>query len=220
MRSPLRLLDCKQETCQAIAQDAPRSVDHLCNECQDHWEKLLGYVQRLEVPYTVEHRLVRGLNYYTRTVFEVQPAEAGSQSTLCAGGRYDGLIQELGGPPTPGIGFAAGMERIALNLKRQEVPVPEENSPRVVVAYLGDDAKEASLSLASRLRNLGIGAVLAPGGRSLRSQMRYANSLGVPYALVLGQEEIKKGTVVLRDMAKGEQREVPLQGVEGELGVG
>ena len=220
VRSPLRLLDCKQETCQAMAQDAPRSVDHLCNECQDHWEKLLGYLQRLEVPYRVEHRLVRGLDYYTRTVFEVQPAEAGSQSTLCAGGRYDGLIQELGGPPTPGIGFAAGMERIALNLKRQEVPVPEENSPRVVVAYLGDDAKEASLSLASRLRNLGIGAVLAPGGRSLRSQMRYANSLGVPYALVLGEEEIKKGTVILRDMAKGEQREVPLQGVEDELGVG
>ena len=111
-----------------MAQEAPRTVDHLCSECRDHWEKLLSYLQRLEVPFTVEPRLVRGLDYYTRTVFEIQPPEEGGQSTICAGGRYDGLIQELDGPPTPGIGFAAGMERMVLNLKRQSVPVPEENS--------------------------------------------------------------------------------------------
>jgi histidyl-tRNA synthetase len=216
-RSPLRLLDCKQPTCIVMAREAPRTVDHLCPECRDHWEKLLIYLQRLEVPFTVEPRLVRGLDYYTRTVFEIQPPEEGGQSTICAGGRYDGLVQELDGPPTPGIGFAAGMERMVLNLKRQDVPVPEEDSVRAVVAYLGDEAKEVAMSLASQLRSKGMGAILAPAGRSLRAQLRYANSLGIPYALILGEDELKKGSVILRDMAQGEQREVPIQGVAEEL---
>ena len=216
-RNPLRLLDCKQEACIAIAREAPKSIDHLCTPCNDHWEEFLKYVEGLDIPFRVEPRLVRGLDYYTRTVFEIQPPEQGAQSTICAGGRYDGLIQELGGNPTPGIGFAAGMERMVFNLKRQEVPVPEEESPRVLIAYLGDQAKVEALSLASQLRNKGIGAVLAPAGKSLRAQMRFANSLGAPYALILGEDEISRGAVVLRDMAKGEQREVPVQGVAEEL---
>jgi histidyl-tRNA synthetase len=216
-RSPLRLLDCKQETCIAMALEAPKTTDHLCSECRGHWERLLSYLQRLDIPFREEHRLVRGLDYYTRTVFEIQPPEQGAQSTICAGGRYDGLIQELDGPPTPGIGFAAGMERMVLNLKRQEVPVPKEDSIKAVVVYLGDTAKEEALSLASGLRREGIGAVLAPAGRSLRAQLRYANSLEAPYALILGEDEMKRGSVVLRDMAKGEQREVPVQGVAAEL---
>ena len=216
-RSPLRLLDCKQPTCVVMAQEAPRAVDHLCSECRDHWEKLLSYLQRLEVPFTVEPRLVRGLDYYTRTVFEIQPPEEGGQSSICGGGRYDGLIQELDGPSTPGIGFAAGMERMLLNLKHQGVSVPEEDSVRAVVAYLGDEAKETAIFLASQLRSKGMGAILAPAGRSLRAQMRYANSLGIPYALILGEDEMKRGTVILRDMAQGEQREVPIQGVAEEL---
>jgi histidyl-tRNA synthetase len=201
----------------STAQEAPRTTDHLCSECRDHWEKLLSYLQRLEVPFRVEPRLVRGLDYYTRTVFEIQPLEEGSQSAICGGGRYDGLIQELDGPPTPGIGFAAGMERMVLNLKRQGVPVPEEESLRVVVAYLGDEAKETAISLASQLRSKGMGAILAPAGRSLRAQLRYANSLSIPYALIVGGDEMKRGSVILRDMAKGEQREVPIQGVAEEL---
>ena len=217
VRNPLRLLDCKQPTCIAMKQEAPQTVDHLCSECREHWEKLLSYLQTLDVPFRVEPLLVRGLDYYTRTVFEVHPSEEGGQSALCAGGRYDGLIQELDGPPTPGIGFAAGMERMVLNLKRQEVPVPEEPSVRAVVAYLGDEAKMTAISLASELRSNGIGAILAPAGRSLRSQMRYANSLGIPYTLILGEDEMKNGSVILRDMAQGEQREVPLKGVAGEL---
>jgi histidyl-tRNA synthetase len=216
-RNPLRLLDCKQPTCIVIAQEAPRAVDHLCSECRDHWEKLLSYLQELNVPFTVEPRLVRGLDYYTRTVFEIQPPEEGGQSTICAGGRYDGLIQELDGPPTPGMGFAAGMERMVLNLKRQDVQVPEEDSIRALVAYLGDDAKEAAISLASQLRSKGMGAILAPAGRSLRSQLRYANSMGIPYALILGEDEMKRGSVMLRDMAQGEQQEVPIHGVAEEL---
>ena len=216
-RSPLRLLDCKQPTCIIMALEAPQTVDHLCPECLDHWEKLLNYLQKMGVPFKVEPKLVRGLDYYTRTVFEIHPAEEGGQSALCAGGRYDGLIQELDGPPTPGIGFAAGMERMVLNLKRQEVPVPEEYFVKAIVAYLGDNAKETALSLASQLRSKGIAAILAPSGRSLKAQMRYANSLGIPYALILGDDEIKNGSVVLRDMTQGDQREIQLQSIAEEL---
>lgn len=216
-RNPLRLLDCKQPTCIAMAQEAPSTMNHLCTDCSDHWESLLSYLQKLDIPFSVNHRLVRGLDYYTRTVFEIQPPEEGGQSALCGGGRYDGLIQELGGPPTPGIGFGAGMERMVLNLKRQEVSVPDEHSVRVVLAYLGDEAKGKAISLASELRSNGIGAILAPAGRSLRAQMRYANSLSIPYALILGEDEMKNSSVILRDMAQGEQREVPLKGVAAEL---
>ncbi len=216
-RNPLRLLDCKQPTCIALKQDAPQTVDHLCSECHDHWQKLLSYLQTLDVPFQVEPRLVRGLDYYTRTVFEIHPAKEGAQSALCAGGRYDGLIQELEGPPTPGIGFAAGMERMVLNLKRQGVPVQGENLVKAVVAYLGDDAKQTAISLASNLRNGGVGAILTPAGRSLRSQMRYANSLGIPYALILGEDEMKNESVIIRDMAHGEQQEVPMQKAVEEL---
>ena len=216
-RNPLRLLDCKQPTCTDMAREAPQTVESLCQECRDHWERLLSYLQKLEIPFTVEPKLVRGLDYYTRTVFEIQPPEEGGQSNICGGGRYDGLIQELGGPPTPGIGFGAGLERMILNIKRQNAPVPEGDFISVVVAHLGDAAKETAMSLASELRSRGVGAVLAPAGRSLKSQMRYANSLGIPYALILGEDEMKNGSVILRDMSRGEQREAPIQEAAQEL---
>ena len=216
-RNPLRLLDCKQPACTDMAREAPQTVESLCQECHDHWERLLSYLQKLEIPFTVEPKLVRGLDYYTRTVFEIQPPEEGGQSNICGGGRYDGLIQELGGPPTPGIGFGAGLERMILNIKRQEAPVPEGDFISVVLAHLGDAAKEAAMSLASELRSRGVGAVLAPAGRSLKSQMRYANSLGIPYALILGEDEMKNGSVILRDMSRGEQREAPIQEAAQEL---
>ena len=216
-RNPLRLLDCKQPACTDMAREAPQTVESLCQECRDHWERLLSYLQKLEIPFTVEPKLVRGLDYYTRTVFEIQPPEEGGQSNICGGGRYDGLIQELGGPPTPGIGFGAGLERMILNIKRQNAPVPEGDFISVVVAHLGDAAKETAMSLASELRSRGVGAVLAPAGRSLKSQMRYANSLGIPYALILGEDEMKNGSVILRDMSRGEQREAPIQEAAQEL---
>ena len=216
-RNPLRLLDCKQPVCTDMAREAPQTVESLCQECRDHWERLLSYLQKLEIPFTVEPKLVRGLDYYTRTVFEIQPPEEGGQSNICGGGRYDGLIQELGGPPTPGIGFGSGLERMILNIKRQNVAVPEGSFVSAVVAHLGDAAKEAAMSLASELRSRGVGAVLAPAGRSLKSQMRYANSLGIPYALILGEDEIKNGSVIIRDMSRGEQREAPIQEAAQEL---
>ena len=209
-RNPLRLLDCKVETCHALGNDAPRSADHLCEDCSAHWSKLLRYLDSMQLPYQIDHRLVRGLDYYTRTVFEVQPVDGGGQSTICGGGRYDGLITELGGRETPGIGFATGLERLTLNLKRSEVPVPDEPSPRYLVANVGDDARIAALDLSVRLRRSGVGAILSSGTRGLRGQMRQANALSIPFALILGDDEIEKGEVVVRDMESSVQESIPL----------
>ena len=206
--NPLRLLDCKQESCQPYIGDAPHSTDHLCMACQEHWSTLQHYLKLTEIPYRVDHRLVRGLDYYTRTVFELQPPEEGSQSTLVGGGRYDGLIQELGGHPTPGIGFGTGMERLILNLKRQGLSVPEESPRPVVFACLGEEALTQGLQLATWLRKSGLPVLIAPAHRSLRSQMRYASAMQARFTLVLGEEELTRGTVAVRDMAGSTQEEV------------
>ena len=209
-RNPLRLLDCKVVTCRALGEAAPRSVDLLCPECQDHWDKLRSYLEAVEIPYQVDHRLVRGLDYYTRTVFEIQPGDVGAQSTICGGGRYDGLIEQIGGRATPGIGFGSGIERLTLNLKRAEIPVPDEPQPKYLVVNVGDAARPAAQELAANIRKLGIGAILANGSRALRGQMRQANALGIPYALVLGDDEIQRGEVMLRSMSDSSQRAIPL----------
>jgi len=209
-RNPLRLLDCKVETDHTLGNDAPRSADNLCEDCSEHWNKLLKYLDAMQLPYQIDHRMVRGLDYYTRTVFEVQPVDGGGQSTICGGGRYDGLITELGGRETPGIGFATGLERLALNLKRSEVPVPDEPKPRYLVANVGDDARIAALDLSVRLRRSGVGAILSSGTRGLRGQMRQANALSIPFALILGDDEIEKGEVVVRDMESSVQESIPL----------
>lgn len=209
-RNPLRLLDCKVETCHALGQAAPRSVDHLCSECQAHWDKLQEYLQGMAIPYQVDHHLVRGLDYYRRTVFEVQPVDGGSQSTICGGGRYDGLIEQLDGRPTPGIGFATGMERLTLNLERRGVAVPDEPGPSYLVASVGEGARPAALELASRMRRAGVGAILSSGARTLRGQMRQANALDIPYVAILGDDEVQQGTVAIRDMKASTQQTLPL----------
>ena len=219
-RNPLRLLDCKQPWCQPLAEGAPRSVDHLCGDCQEHWNSLQHYLGLMAIPYSVDHRLVRGLDYYTRTVFEIQPAQEGSQSTICGGGRYDGLIEQLGGRPTPGIGFAAGMERMVLNLKRQEVNVPDEPVPLYLVASAGDTTRDAAVEVAFRIRQAGAGAILSAGSRSLRGQLRQANSLGVHYVVIVGEEEMAKEQVSVRDMVAGGQEVVPLAQFLKSLGGG
>ena len=209
-RNPLRLLDCKVETCQALGDAAPKSADHLCQDCRDHWETLQGYLKGMGIPFRVQHRLVRGLDYYTRTVFEVQPKQGGSQSTIIGGGRYDSLIEGLGGRATPGIGFATGMERLSINLKNSGVDVPDEPSPIYLVANVGDAARPAALELAAKLRAAGVGAILSSGTRALRGQMRQANALEIPYALILGDDEISSGEIVVRDMKSSTQETKPL----------
>ncbi len=210
VRNPLRLLDCKKHSCQPIADSAPRSVDYLCSQCDEHFNQLKRYLGLLEIPFAVNHRLVRGFDYYTRTVFEIQPEAEGAQSSLGGGGRYDDLIEELGGRPTPAVGFAAGIERIILNLKNQNVPIPSLPRPQVFIAYVGNDAKDEAIKLASGLRQAGIGVIEATGSRSLKAQLRQANTFGVHHAVIVGDQEIKTGTVILRDMTSAQQETVPL----------
>ena len=208
-RNPLRLLDCKQPLCRQIADSAPKSIDYLCPQCDEHFNRLKRYLGLLGLPFELNHRLVRGLDYYTRTVFEIQPEEEGAQSTLGGGGRYDDLIEELGGKPTPAIGFAAGIERIILNLKKQGVPTPTLPRPQVFLAYIGDEARDEAIKQAAKLRREGFGVIMAAGNKSLKAQLRQANNLDVNYAVIIGEQEIKDGTMILRDMTTSEQKTVP-----------
>ncbi len=210
-RNPLRLLDCKQPTCWALSEAAPRSVDYLCDECREHFAGVQEWLGRYGVPYRLNHRLVRGLDYYTKTVFEVQPPRQGAQAALGGGGRYDGLIEELGGRPTPGIGFATGMERIILELKEQGISPPGRKLPVVFVAYTGEATRLATVGVVGRVRAAGFIGVHAFGSRSLKSQLRLADGLGAGYALILGEEEYRQGRVVFRDMATGSQEVVSLE---------
>ena len=223
-RNPLRLLDCKKESCLSMAAQAPRSTDHLCDECKAHWESLQEYLSSTDIPFQVDHHLVRGLDYYSRTVFEVQPPSGGAQSTLLGGGRYDGLIEELGGRPTPGIGFAMGLERVILNLKGQGVDLQGKLAIHFFVAFVGDEAMAKAITLASEIRGRGASALLARPQRSLKGQLRQASALGARYAVILGSDELLRGEVTLRDMESGQQQAQPreefLEFVDGLSGEG
>ena len=216
-RNPLRLLDCKNVTCREIAGSAPKSFEELCPECAGHFNHLRQYLSLLGLPAEIDHCLVRGLDYYTRTVFEIQPEIEGAQSTIGGGGRYDGLIEQLGGKPAPGIGFATGIERIIGNLKRQEVSIPPLPGPGVFIAVLGEEARNTALKLAADLRRSGLSVLGATGSRSLKSQLRQANNLGVRYTVIIGEEEVKSGSVQLRDMKSSQQQNVPLDGLRSIL---
>jgi histidyl-tRNA synthetase len=216
-KNPLRILDSKEEATQPLLEAAPHFADHLCADCADHFARLRTYLDELGRPYRVNYRIVRGLDYYTKTVFEIKAAGLGSQDTICGGGRYDGLIEELGGRPTPGIGFGSGIERIALAMQQIGLPAPEEPAPGVMVAYLGETAKLAALRLVEELRAADVGALLAFGDRSLKAQLKSADKAGVAYAVILGEEELKAGRAQVREMASSQQTEVPLEAVVGWL---
>ncbi len=217
-RNPLRLLDCKQERCQPVIAGAPPFTDYLCEDCAHHFRRLRSHLEDVGIPSVVNPRLVRGLDYYTRTVFEVQPPEEGAQSSVGGGGRYDGLIQELGGPPTAGTGFGCGVERVVLNLKRQEASTGPAPRPRVYVAFQLPEARAQAFRLASELRRQGVPAQAAAGGRSLKAQMRQADALGAEYAAIIGRSELRDGAVALRRLSDGTQEAVPLAEVAERLG--
>ena len=204
-RNPLRLLDCKRASCQKIAETAPKIADYLCGGCQAHFQDVQQYLQALDIPFQLNYRLVRGLDYYTRTVFEVQSQAEGGQSGLVGGGRYDDLIEQLGGKPTPAVGFASGIERIILNLKEQKINPPGLLKPIAFIAYLGKEAKTEAAKLASQLRDAEIAVIIATGDKSLKSQLRQANSLGTNYTIIIGEREVKIHSVVLRDMITNKQ---------------
>ncbi len=211
--NPLRLLDSKEEAAQLLLNGAPHSADYLCEECATHLAALRGYLDALGMPHSINFRLVRGLDYYTKTVFEAWAEGIGAQSAVCGGGRYDGLVQELGGPPTPGIGFGMGIERVIASLKQQGVQPPPLPAPRVQVLPLGEPARLMGLKLVRDLREAGIGALIAFGGRSLKSQLKGADKVGATYALIIGDQELAQGVAVARDLASGQQVTVPLAGV-------
>jgi len=216
-RNTLRLLDCKKPRCQQLAASSPKSVDCLCPECQEHFARLKRSLKQLELPFVVNHCLVRGLDYYTRTVFEIQPETGGAQSTIGGGGRYDDLIEELGGKSTPAVGFACGIERIILNLKKQKVAIPPLPRPEVFIAHVGDRARDEAVKLAARLRRAGIGVLPASSSKSLKAQLRQANNSGAHYAVIIGEQEVETGTVILRDMTNAQQETVPIGQLKGEL---
>ncbi len=207
-RNLLRVLDCKEPSCQEIINGAPRISEHLCQDCANHFDALKEYLGYLQLSFELNPYLVRGLDYYTKTVFEIQPEGGGAQNVLGGGGRYDGLIEKIGGKPTPGVGFGTGIERIILNLKKQDIVPPPVPDSEVYVAYLGDEAKREAIRLVARLHQVGIGATLALGGKSLKAQLKQANTLGAAQTIIIGEEEVRRGCVVLRDMLRGEQTEV------------
>lgn len=216
-RNPLRLLDCKEPGCQPIADAAPRSVDYLCEECAAHFADVRHWLETFGVPYQVSHRLVRGLDYYTKTVFEVMPAREGAQSTLGGGGRYDGLIEELGGPPTPGVGFATGIERIILNLKEQGIPPPAVGRPDAYIAHPKPEQRGDAVRLLGQLRAAGISAVLTPPDKSLKAQLRHANNLNARTALVIGEDEVRDGSVQVKFLDEHRNEVVPQAEVAARL---
>ncbi len=209
-KNPLRLLDCKEERCQPIIAGAPRLRDYLCDACRLHFERLQAYLGALGVGYTIDERLVRGLDYYTRTVWEFHPAEEGAQSSMGSGGRYDGLIELLGGPPTPGVGFGSGIERLILNLKREEVDVPAAPSPALYIAHLTPEAAAEALKLADAVRAAGAEAIVGPEGRSLKAQMRHANAKQARYVAIIGAQELTSGEATVRNLADGSERKLAL----------
>lgn len=206
--NPLRLLDSKEEAAQPLLDAAPHSADYLCEECATHLATLRSYLDALNMPHSINFRLVRGLDYYTKTVFEVWAEGIGAQAAVCGGGRYDRLIEELGGPPTPGIGFGMGIERVIASLKQQEVQPPPLPAPRVQVSPLGEEARVAAIKLVRQLREAGIGALLAFGNRSLKSQLKGADKAHIEYALILGEQELAQGTILVREMATSQQNPV------------
>jgi histidyl-tRNA synthetase len=208
--SPLRLLDCKQDRCQPLIEKAPNILNHLCEECADHFGSLLEHLDTLGRKYTVNHRMVRGLDYYTKTVFEVWAAGIGAQAAVCGGGRYDGLAEIVGGPPTPGVGVATGIERIILVMKEQGVEPVHTFALTAFVAHLGPEAHQEAIKLSNSLRQAGVPCWMAFGERGLKSQLREANKREARYAVILGEDELARGVATVRDMASSEQTEVKL----------
>lgn len=210
-RNPLRILDSKEEGIEEVLRDAPRIGDTLCASCRDHFAELLDYLEALEIAWVPDWRLVRGLDYYTKTVFETFVEGLPAGAAICGGGRYDGLVEILGGPPTPAVGFAAGIERIILALKDRGEGPAASAPPAALFVHFGGATKREAVRLSRALRDAGIAACIALGDRGLRAQLRLAGKLGAPFAVICGEDELASGTVTLRDMRAGDQVRVPAE---------
>lgn len=211
-KNPLRILDCKSPVCKEIAKDAPIGLDYLCDECREHFEGLKKRLDALGIAYTVNPRIVRGLDYYTKTVFEFVSGDIGAQSTVCGGGRYDGLIKSLGGADQPGIGYAMGIERLLMVLEAQGIQIPKPSPCDLYITSMGENASVFAMKLASDLRNEGFAAESDLIGRSLKAQMKYADKIDAKYSMVIGDDELAAGKAKVKNMSTGETHELDLNG--------
>ncbi len=209
-KNPMRLLDCKSPEDQAIAKDAPVITDYLCEDCENHFTEVKKYLDAAGIAYNVNPKIVRGLDYYTKTVFEFITDCIGAQGTVCGGGRYDGLIEELGGKHTPSLGFAMGLERLLMVMDAQGIEIPNNDSCALYIATMGDEAKIKAFELLRRVRESGLTAETDVVGRGLRAQMKYADKIGAKYSMVLGDNEIAENKAKVKNMDSGEQTELAL----------
>ena len=206
--NPLRILDCKIDTCKAIVKDAPHTMDYVCDDCRAHMNELMRLLDLAGIRYEIDPMLVRGLDYYTKTVFEIVSGMPGAQGTLCGGGRYDGLIKELGGPEMPAVGFGLGMERLLLIMDQLGVEIPKPVRYEIMLIGLGDAAKDRCFTLGRELRARGVSVDIDLMDRSVKAQMKYADKTGALFTLVIGEEELKLGTATLKSMKDGAQTPV------------
>lgn len=211
--NPMRILDCKKEGCREIAQEAPPVLNNLCDACKEHFKEVKDALEKIGTPYVFNPRIVRGLDYYTRTVFEVTTQVLGAQNAVGAGGRYDGLVEELGGPPTPAVGFAVGMERIVL-LHEKMFPEGFQKETDAFIAHLGSEAKGVAFLLAYELRKNGVFIDIDYENKSLKSQLKRADKLGVKYTIIIGEQELSRGKARVRDMRKSLEEEMNLEDIK------
>ena len=211
-KNPMRILDCKSPICQEIAKDAPAILDYICDDCSAHFESVKKYLDKMNIEYVINPRIVRGLDYYTRTVFEFVSTEIGAQGTVCGGGRYDGLLEELGGPHTPSLGFAMGTGRLLMVMQAQGIEIPAPPTCDIYVAPMGENASLEAAAIVADLRASGVSAQTDVVGRSLKAQMKYADKIGAKYTMVLGDDELNSKKAKLKNMATGETTEAGLDG--------
>lgn len=210
VKNPMRILDCKSPICQEIGKDAPVILDYLCEDCGNHFESLKKYLTNLGIEYKINPKIVRGLDYYTKTVFEFVTTEIGAQGTVCGGGRYDGLIEELGGQPTPALGFGMGIERLLIVMDKQGCDYLPQKKCDIYFATMGDKALEKAMELSKSLREYGYFAEYDLMNRGLKAQMKYANKIGAAFTVVLGDNELENNTAKLKEMEKGEETQINL----------
>ena len=206
----MRILDCKSPICQDIAKDAPVILDYLCDDCSDHFEKLKKHLDAMNIEYTVNPKIVRGLDYYTKTVFEFVSTHIGAQGTICGGGRYDGLIEQLGGNPTPALGFAMGIERLIMTMENQGCEFAPAKKCNLYIAAMDEKALDKTIVMVKKLRDEGYWVEYDVVGRGLKAQMKYANKIGASFVIVLGDNELESGKAMLKNMTTGEQTEISI----------
>src|SRR6056297_1363824 len=216
-RNPLRVLDCKNERCHSVINDAPKIVDHLCGECDEHFSSVQEYLDILKIDYNINPKLVRGLDYYTNTAFEIKDSSLGAQNTVFGGGRYNGLAEEVGGKDIPGIGFALGIERLLLSIEAQNIELPVEKGIDLYITVIGENAKKEAFRLNDLLRNTGFKTDIDYLNRSVRSQMKSADRMNADYTIILGEDELKNDSATIRNMKTGDEKSIKLSSLIEEM---